>query len=579
MRKSSLGTLLWLVILIEQFIGTGFSQASPAGGEKETGLGPILAYVNSDWDVLTRSMTRCESIVDPKLPEHAVLYVPQDFPEPESVKKLETECKVQVERLPAVIHHPGEIDVSKIHPHGLLFLPNSYVVPGGRFNEMYGWDSYFIVLGLLKGGRIDLARGMIDNFLFEIEHYGTVLNANRTYYLTRSQPPFLTSMIVALDQAENGAGRRDKQWLARAYLIAAHDYQNWIRDPHLAGSTGLSRYFDFGSGPAPESVQDESGVHRKVAAYFASRPNLGQRYLVEQTGPAASAAGAAGAPYSIQACDVPTTAERPGCESGGVVRLSDDYYTGDRSMRESGFDISFRFGPYGAATHHYAPVCLNSLLYKTEKDLEAISRELGKPAEADQWKLRAEHRKALINQYLWDGKRGLFFDYDLQNGTQSTYEYMTTFYPLWAGLATPEQAKAVEQNLKIFERPGGLVTSTQETGGQWDSPYGWAPLELLGVEGLRNYGFDADANRVSYKFMDTVAENFQREGTIREKYDVVTGSSEAHVTAGYKMNVVGFGWTNGVFLEFLSELPKAMVERLAAEQDGRAHESPPARNP
>jgi alpha,alpha-trehalase len=176
----------------------------------------------------------------------------------------------------------------------------------------------------------------------------------------------------------------------------------------------------------------------------------------------------------------------------------------------------------------------------------------------------------LINQYLWDAKRGLFFDYNFENGTRSTYDYVTTFYPLWAGLATPEQAKAVDQNLKIFERPGGLVTSTSETGGQWDSPYGWAPLELLGVEGLRKYGFSADADRVSYKFLSTVAENFQREGTIREKYDVVTQSSEAHVTAGYKMNVVGFGWTNGVFLQFLSEIPKTMVERLASEEDARA---------
>jgi alpha,alpha-trehalase len=577
MRKSSLVTLLWTIFLIWQSIGTGFSQAAPAVSEKGRGLDPILTYIHSDWDVLTRSMTRCESLVDPKLPEHAVLYLPQDFPEPDSVKKLESECKVQVERLPAVVHRPGEIDVSKIHPHGLLFLPDRYVVPGGRFNEMYGWDSYFIVLGLLRDGRIDLARGMIDNFLFEIEHYGTVLNANRTYYLTRSQPPFLTSMIVALDQAENKAGHDDRQWLARAYPIAAHDYQNWIQDPHLAGSTGLSRYYDFGSGPAPESLQDESGVRRKVAAYFASRPNLGQRYLVEQNGAGPSAAGAAGTPYSIQACELANTMERPGCESGGVVRLSDDYYTGDRSMRESGFDISFRFGPYGAATHHYAPVCLNSLLYKTEKDLEAISRELGKPGESDQWKLRAEHRKALINQYLWDAKRGLFFDYDLQDHAQSSYEYLTTFYPLWAGLATPEQAKAVDQNLKIFERPGGLVTSTQETGAQWDSPYGWAPLELLGIGGLRNYGFDADADRVSYKFLNTVAANFQREGTIREKYDVVAESSEAHVTAGYTMNVVGFGWTNGVFLEFLSQLPKAMVEKLAAEQDRRAGESPAPR--
>jgi alpha,alpha-trehalase len=578
MRKSTLFTLVWILVIVQVFVPTSWCQAASASSPT-TGLAPILHYIESDWDVLTRSMTRCDSIVDPKLPEHSVLYLPEDFPEPDSVKKLETECKVQVERLPTVIHHPGEIDMSKIHPHGLLFLPNSYVVPGGRFNEMYGWDSYFILLGLLKDDRIALAKGMIDNFLFEIEHYGTVLNANRTYYLTRSQPPFLTSMIVALDQAEKKSGHDDKQWLARAYEVAAQDYQNWMHDPHLAGSTGLSRYYDFGSGPAPESVQDETGVHRKVAAYFASRPDLGQRYLVEQKGPSPQPDAGAGAPYTVEACDVETTMERRGCDAGGVVTLSSDYYKGDRSMRESGFDISFRFGPYGAATHHYAPVCLNSLLYKTEKDLEAISRELGNSANADGWKRRAEQRKGLINQYLWDAGRGLFFDYDLQNSTRSSYEYVTTFYPLWAGLATPEQAKAVDQNLRIFERAGGLVTSTKETGGQWDSPYGWAPLELLGVEGLRNYGFNEDADRVSYKFLDTVAENFQREGTIREKYDVATQSSEAHVTAGYKMNVVGFGWTNGVFLQFLSEIPKPMVERLASEQEGRGLESPAAQKP
>lgn len=573
MRKSTLFTLVWILVIVEAFVPTSWCQAASASPQT-TGLASILHYIESDWDVLTRSMTRCDSIVDPKLPEHSVLYLPQDFPEPDSVKKLETECKVQVERLPTVIHHPGEIDMSKIHPHGLLFLPNSYVVPGGRFNEMYGWDSYFILLGLLKDDRIALAKGMIDNFLFEIEHYGTVLNANRTYYLTRSQPPFLTSMIVALDQAEKKSGHDNKQWLARAYEVAAQDYQNWMHDPHLAGPTGLSRYYDFGSGPAPESLQDETGVHRKVAAYFASRPDLGQRYLVEQNGSAPQPDAGAGAPYTVEACDVGTTMERRGCDAGGVVTLSSDYYKGDRSMRESGFDISFRFGPYGAATHHYAPVCLNSLLYKTERDLETISRELGNSANADGWKLRAEQRKGLINQYLWDAGRGLFFDYDLQNSTRSSYEYVTTFYPLWAGLATPEQAKAVDQNLRIFERAGGLVTSTKETGGQWDSPYGWAPLELLGVEGLRNYGFNEDADRVSYEFLNTVAENFQREGTIREKYDVVTQSSEAHVTAGYKMNVVGFGWTNGVFLQFLSEIPKPIVERLASEQERRGLESP-----
>jgi alpha,alpha-trehalase len=258
---------------------------------------------------------------------------------------------------------------------------------------------------------------------------------------------------------------------------------------------------------------------------------------------------------------------RPGCDTAATVQLSADYYKGDRSMRESAFDISFRFGPYGAATHHFAPVCLNSLLYKTEKDLEEISQLLGKTAEAGQWKQRAEQRKQLIDKYLWDDLRGLFFDYDLRTGARSTYEYLTTFYPLWAGLASPEQAQAVARNLKIFEQPGGLATSPNNTGMQWDYPYGWAPLQYLAAEGLRRYGYAAEADRISYEFLSTVADNFRREETIREKYDVVTRSSEARVSAGYQANVVGFGWTNGVFLELLQALPKEMVDRLAKEQE------------
>jgi alpha,alpha-trehalase len=541
--------------------------------EQTAGLGPILQYIASDWNVLTRSMTRCDSIVDPKLPESAPLYLPANFSEPDSVKQLERACKVHVEHLPMVIQHPGQPGVEAISPQGLLFLPNSYVVPGGRFNEMYGWDSYFIILGLVRDHRIDLARGMVENFFFEIEHYGTVLNANRTYYLTRSQPPFLTSMIREVYNAEKAAGHEDKEWLTRAYGFAARDYEMWTREPHLAGSTGLSRYYDFGDGPPPESLQDETGLHRKVAGYFIIHPDLARAYVVVKDG-AQQGQQATGPDYTVQVCDVAKTMAHAGCDAAGTVQLSADYYKGDRSMRESAFDISFRFGPYGAATHHFAPVCLNSLLYKTEKDLEEISQLLGKTGESAKWKQRAEQRKKQIDKYLWDDQRGLFFDYDLRTGARSTYEYVTTFYPLWAGLASPQQAQAIARNLKIFEQPGGLATSPNNTGMQWDYPYGWAPLQSLAVEGLRRYGYTADADRVSYKFLFTVAENFRREGTIREKYDVVTRSSDAPVSAGYQANVIGFGWTNGVFLELLQELPKEMIERLAKEQNAAMPSAP-----
>jgi len=556
--------LISISVVLSTFLLTPQGYAGPpSSGETGRGLSPILQYIASDWNVLTRSMTRCDSIVDPKLPETALLYLPANFSEPDSVKQLEKACKVRVEHLPMVIQHPGQPGVEAISPQGLLFLPNSYVVPGGRFNEMYGWDSYFIILGLVRDHRIDLARGMVENFFFEIEHYGTVLNANRTYYLTRSQPPFLTSMIMEVYNADKAAGHEDKNWLARAYGFAARDYEMWMRDPHLADPTGLSRYYDFGHGPVPESLQDETGLRRKVAGYFLLHPDLSRTYVVMKGSPQE----AAGPDYSVQICDAARTMALPGCEAAGTVHLSSDYYKGDRSMRESAFDISFRFGPYGAATHHFAPDCLNSLLYKTEKDLEAISQLLGKSAEAGQWKQRAEQRKQQIDKYLWDDQRGLFFDYDLRTGTRSTYEYVTTFYPLWAGLASPQQAQAVARNVKIFEQPGGLSTSTTDTGMQWDYPYGWAPLQSLAVEGLRRYGYNADADRISYEFLSTVAQNYRREGTIREKYDVVTRSSEAHVTAGYQANVVGFGWTNGVFLELLQELPKEVVARLAEEQD------------
>ena len=537
------------------------------------GLKPILSYISSAWGTLTRSMTECQSVVDPKIKAAPVLYLPQEVAEPAAVQKLAADCNVRVEHLPIEIHRLGQIDTGKIQPHGLLYLENKYVVPGGRFNEMYGWDSYFIIRGLLRAGRVELARGMVDNFFFEIEHYGAMLNANRTYYLTRSQPPFLSSMFVdvyqATQQSRDGA-HPEKAWLERAYADLEKDYEMWTHGPHLAGDTGLSRYYDFGDGPPAEAVQDETGFYRKVAGYFFFHPAEADDYIREwkpgsdQAVPIQPVAGSA---YSLQVCDVPLTMARPECEKAKQFKLSADFYKGDRSMRESGFDVSFRFGPFGSSTHHYAPVCLNSLLFKTEKDLEQISLWLGRGEDAKKWSRRAGERKKLITRFLWNGEQGLFFDFNIKTKSMSNYKYASTFYPLWAGLATPAQAKAVVANLKTFERPGGIPMSVEESGAQWDLPYGWGNIEMVVIDGLRSYGFNADADRVSYEFLSTVAENFRRDGNIREKYNVVSRSSEAHVELGYEMNVVGFGWTNAAFLELLHGLPKEMVDRLASEQD------------
>src|ERR1700758_2105628 len=214
------------------------SIAGSAETPEKQGLKPILNYISAAWDTLTRSMTDCQSVVDPKLAQASVLYLPAGFGEPANLQQMTSRCNVRVDQLPQEIHHLGEITTSNIDPPGLLYLPNKYVVPGGRFNEMYGWDSYFIIRGLLQAGRLELARGMVENFFFEIEHYGAMLNANRTYYLTRSQPPFVSSMVDDVYEAmkKQKSTAADKAWLERAYTDLDKDYEMGTRAPPLAGT-------------------------------------------------------------------------------------------------------------------------------------------------------------------------------------------------------------------------------------------------------------------------------------------------------------------------------------------------------
>ena len=191
-------------------------------------------------------MSECQSLVDPKVTAPPLLYLPFGAPTPPQLLRLRSQCKIEIAHLPHRIVHLGDVKESEIPRPGLLYLPNRYVVPGGRFNEMFGWDSYFIILGLLRDGRVDLARGMVENFFYEIENYGAVLNANRTYFLTRSQPPLLSSMIRAVYDAEiardpSSANRaRQKQWLARAYSYARRDHDFWLSEhsPRRANRPG-----------------------------------------------------------------------------------------------------------------------------------------------------------------------------------------------------------------------------------------------------------------------------------------------------------------------------------------------------
>ena len=530
----------------------------------------VQRYIALGWDHLTRSLDRCKTYEDQKVGDEAYLYFPADFQSLPAFQELVKGCRVQVERLPEVITNPDDVHLNKISNEGLLYLPHAYVVPGGQFNEMYGWDSYFIIVGLLRAQRLELAKGMVENFFYEIEHYGSILNANRTYYLTRSQPPFLTSMILAVYDAEDpSAQQKDNAWLQKAYGFAVKDYEQWTHPPHLAGDTGLSRYFDHGEGPVPEIIGDPSDYYHGVAQYFLQHDGTKDPHLVlvDKDHPAGSLVGPLFPVFAHEEQSGQNSSGKQGTADSPVeqVALSADFYKGDRSMRESGFDVSFRFGPFSAEAHHYAPVCLNSLLYKTEKDLARMSALLGRPAEAAQWNTRASERQKLIDKYLWDAKRGLYFDYDFVTHTLSTYEYATTFYPLWAGLATPEQAQAVVKNVQLFEQPGGLAMSRVESQAQWDYPYGWAPIQLLAVDGMRRYGYAAEADRVAYNFLSMVIENFVTDKYIREKYNVVKRTSTTHIVEGYSQNVIGFGWTNGVFLELLHELPPPLLDRLKRE--------------
>jgi alpha,alpha-trehalase len=524
----------------------------------------IRAYIDNSWGTLSRSMIDCKSLIDPKLTTAPILYLPAGMATPAAVSALKQQCNVTVRHLPNKIEHMGDVRISDIPVEGLLYLPNRYVVPGGRFNEMYGWDSYFIILGLVEDNQIDLAKGMIENFFFEIENYGAILNANRTYYLTRSQPPFLSSMIREV--FEHPADKPlSKAWLARAYDFAKRDYALWTTPIHQAGDTGLARYRDLGEGPVPE-MADDSTYYPDIIRWLLAHPNVHTSYLIDAPD---NLTAEQAAELAKTSCDITTSKVCAQAHVDGH-RLTAAFYHGDRAMRESGFDPSFRFGPFSGSTDEYAPVCLNSLLYKYERDMEHFATLLGRPAEAAEWKQRANARRDAINRYLWNPDTGMFYDYNFVTKQRSTYNYVTAFYPLWAGLASPEQAASMQRHLALFEHEGGLAMSDDDTGTQWDLPYGWAPTNWLAVKGLAQYGFKKDAERLASKFNAAILQNFLHDHTIREKYNVVEGSANVAVATGYKSNVVGFGWTNGVFLknnDLLTHTPRA-----AAPQPQAAHQ-------
>ncbi len=517
------------------------------------------AYIDHAWSTLTRSQDDCASLVDTKVASHPVLYVPAGQPVPPKVTEVGKRCGVDVRPLPRTVTQLGDIDATQLPQQGLLYLPHPYVVPGGFFNEMYGWDSYFIVLGLVADHRTELAKAMVDNALYEVANYGGVLNANRTYYLSRSQPPFLTAMMAEVldDPASFPNAEARRAWLADAYPLAVRNYEIWTRPEHRAGDTGLARYYDLGSGPVLEAKDSE--YYKGVIRWLRAHPSEDPGYLIKAS---EHPSDAEAAKLKDSSCDVRASHVCEGAWLDGY-RLTADYYHGDRAMRESGFDTNAHFGPFGGSTHHYADVSLNSLLYRYERDLHDFALQLGKAGDAERWTKAAEARKAAMDKYLWRPELGMYRDYDFVAGKPSPYPYVTTFYPLWAGAASKEQADGVRQSLPVFERKGGLSMDNRPAGVQWGAPFGWAPTNWLAVSGLDAYGFHDDARRIAGKFMATVDQGLADDGTIREKYNMVLGNAEVKVSAGYSENVIGFGWTNGVYLKLL-EIQQQTAAKPAA---------------
>lgn len=372
----------------------------------------------------------------------------------------------------------------------LIAVPKPYTVAciSGMFREMYYWGEYFNNLALLRLGDVEQARNNVDDVAYLIDWFGFMPNGNRTYYLTRSQPPFFTLMVRDIYERI-----RDQEWLGRMYGIACREYRFW-QEKRMSPS-GLNRY----SGVYPDDAR-----RRSSAAYFCERV---QEPLPE--------------------------------DEASQLRLAEcamAYY-------ESGWDCSSRFRHNA---HEANWVCHNALLYGMEMDMARFAETLSN-GESGQWKARAGRREKLMNELMWDEEKGLFCDYDFVGKTKLDLVSAASFYPLFAGLATPEQAARTRALLPRIECEYGIAgcenRNLQDL--QWDYPHGWPPLQHIVVSGLLRYGYVEDARRIAAKFCTCVEKVFAETGRLWEKYDVTKG--EVSVNKEYQSPSL-LGWTAGAYL-------------------------------
>jgi len=394
----------------------------------------------------------------------------------------------------------------------LVPLPYPYVVPGGRFREIYYWDSYFTMLGLAESGRRDLVAAMIRDFAYLTDAFGHVPNGTRTYYLSRSQPPFFFAM-VALLTPDDPAG---------AYAL----YLPELRREHAFWMQG-------------ERPLRRGTAHRRVVAL--PDGSILNRYWDDRDTPRDEA-------FAEDAQ-----------LARGSGRPRRELYRDIRAAAESGWDFSSRWlaDAHSLATidtTQIVPIDLNSLLFGLENAIRAGCERRGEAACVKEFAARAAARRAAIDRYLWDRVAGCYADYRWPRRVRDTRPSAAALYPLFVSLATASQAASVAAVVRrTLLKPGGLVTTTLDTGQQWDAPNGWAPLQWIAVDGLRRYGNDALAALIACRWMTSVNDVYAASGRLVEKYDVVDGSRGGG--GGEYPTQDGFGWTNGVFAKLNALYP------------------------
>lgn len=394
----------------------------------------------------------------------------------------------------------------------LIPLPYPYIVPGGRFQEIYYWDSYFTMLGLSVSGRFDLIENMVDNFSFLIKTLGHIPNGNRSYYISRSQPPFFTLMVALLQEDSS-----DDLYLK--YLSAIEkEYNFWMSG------------FD--------SLSNEWQAHRRVVK--GPKGALLNRYYDDMDTPRPEAYK-----EDIEIAHL-------------SLRKSSEVFRDLRAAAESGWDFSSRWLADGKhleqiVTTQIIPIDLNCLLYHIETVLEQSYLKLGDKEQQEKYATRAAKRKNAILELCWNPQKQLFFDYNFIQQTQTQVESLASTFPLFFEIATQEQANSVAMSLETkFLKDGGLLTTTLKTGQQWDSPNGWAPLHWIAYKGLRLYNNDVLATKVREAWLLTNKKVYTQTGKMTEKYNVVDTTLLGG--GGEYPNQDGFGWTNGVFLKLFSDL-------------------------